>query len=92
MVSAQRSEPMTEDVKNFWLRRGLIVKAGLIDNALPTISVVMIGLTSGISSVFIWVSAVFTGMFIFLFLILMRREGTASIHSGLNRPGWPSPP
>jgi hypothetical protein len=67
----------------YWLahkdpkRNVAIVKAGLVDNALPTISIVVIGLTSGISSIFIWISAVFTGTFFMLFLILMPREGRA---------------
>lgn len=53
----------------YWLahkdpkRNVAIVKAGLVANALSTLSVLIIGLTSGISSLFIWISAVFTGMF-----------------------------
>ena len=67
----------------YWLARKdprrnvAIVKAGLVDNILPTISILFIGFTRGISSVFIWISAVFTGMFFILFLILMPREGKA---------------
>jgi hypothetical protein len=65
----------------YWLayedpvRNVAIVKAGLVDNALPTVAVLLIGLTSGISSAFIWLSAVLTGMFFLSFLILMPREG-----------------
>jgi hypothetical protein len=65
----------------YWLaykdpvRNAAIVKAGLVDNALPTVAVLLIGLTSGISSAFIWLSAVLTGMFFLSFLILMPREG-----------------
>lgn len=65
----------------YWLahrdprRNVAIVKAGLVDNALPTISILFIGFTRGISSVFIWISTVFTGIFFLLFLILMPREG-----------------
>jgi hypothetical protein len=65
----------------YWLaykdpvRNVAIVKAGLVDNALPTVVVLLIGLTSGISSAFIWLSAVLTGMFFLSFLILMPREG-----------------
>jgi hypothetical protein len=64
----------------YWLayrdpvRNVAIVQAGLVDNALPTIAVVVIGLTSGISSVFIWLSAVCTALFFLSFLILMPRE------------------
>jgi hypothetical protein len=71
----------------YWLahrdpkRNVAIVKAGLVDNALPTITVVVIGLTSGVSSIFIWVSAIFTGIFFFLFLILMPSERKAQEES-----------
>ena len=64
----------------YWLaykdpvRNVAILKAGLIDNALATIATVLIGLTSGISSAFMWISAVLTGLFFLLFLILMPRE------------------
>jgi hypothetical protein len=64
----------------YWLaykdpvRNVAILKAGLVDNALPTIAIVLIGLTSGISSAFIWLSAVLTGLFFLSFLILMPRE------------------
>jgi hypothetical protein len=64
----------------YWLaykdpvRNVAILKAGLVDNALATIAVVLIGLTSGISSAFIWLSAVLTGLFFLSFLILMPRE------------------
>jgi hypothetical protein len=63
----------------YWLARKdpvrnvAIVKAGVVDNALPTVAIVLIGLTSGISSVFMWLSAVLTGIFALLFLILMPR-------------------
>jgi hypothetical protein len=64
----------------YWLaykdpvRNVAILKAGLVDNALATIAVLLIGLTSGISSAFIWLSAVLTGLFFLSFLILMPRE------------------
>ncbi len=64
----------------YWLaykdpvRNVAILKAGLIDNGLATIAIVLIGLTSGISSAFIWLSAVLTGLFFMSFLILMPRE------------------
>jgi hypothetical protein len=65
----------------YWLARRdparnvAILRAGLVDNALPTIAVVLIGLTGGVSSAFIWLSAALTGTFFLLFLILMPREG-----------------
>ena len=52
-----------------------IVKAGLIDNALPTLAIAYLTLTAGVSSVFIWISALLTGLFFLLFLLLMPREG-----------------
>jgi hypothetical protein len=67
----------------YWLARRdparnvAVLQAGIVDNALPTIAVVVIGLTSGISSVFIWLSALLTGTFFLLFLVLMPREGRA---------------
>ena len=68
----------------YWLahkdpvRNVAIVKAGLVDNALATLVVVVMGLTSGISSAFIWLSALLTGVFFLSFLILMPREGQAA--------------
>ena len=64
----------------YWLasidpaRNVAIVRAGVVDNALVTLAIVVIGLTSGISSVFVWISAFLTGSFFVLFLILMPRE------------------
>ena len=68
----------------FWLahkdpvRNVAIVKAGLVDNILPTAGIVIIGFTSGISSVFIWLSAVLTGVFFLLFLVLIPHDGQAA--------------
>jgi hypothetical protein len=65
----------------YWLayrdpvRNVAIIRAGPVDNALPTLAIVLIGLTSGISSAFMWLSAIFTGLFFLLFLSLMPREG-----------------
>jgi len=64
----------------YWLaykdpvRNVAILKAGLVDNGLATVATVLIGLTSGISSAFMWISAVLTGLFFLSFLILMPRE------------------
>ncbi len=62
------------------LRNVAILKAGLIDNALPTLVIVLLGITVGISSVFIWISGLLTGLFFLLFLLLMPKEerGVAS--------------
>ena len=56
------------------LRNVAILKAGLIDNALPTLVIVFLGVTAGISSVFIWISGLLTGLFFLLFLLLMPKE------------------
>lgn len=56
------------------LRNIAILKAGLIDNILPTLVILSLGVTAGISSVFIWVSGLLTGSFFLLFLWLMPKE------------------
>jgi hypothetical protein len=56
------------------LRNVAILKAGLIDNALPTLVIVFLGVTGGVSSVFICISGLLTGLFFLLFLLLMPRE------------------
>lgn len=62
------------------LRNVAIVKAGIIDNALPTLAIIYLGITVGVSSAFIWISAFLTGSFFLLFLLLMpREEGHAAI-------------
>jgi hypothetical protein len=50
-----------------------IVKAGLVDNALPTLVIVFLGVTGQVSSVFILISGLLTGLFFVLFLLLMPR-------------------
>ncbi len=62
------------------VRNVAIVKAGLIDNALPTIAIVFMTLTAQVSSVFIWISGLLTGLFFLLFLVLMpHRENRLAI-------------
>lgn len=56
------------------LRNVAIIKAGLVDNALPTLVILYLGITAGISSIFIWISALFTGLFFLAFLLLMPAE------------------
>jgi len=55
------------------LRNVAIVKAGLVDNALPTLVIVFLGVTGQVSSVFILISGLLTGLFFVLFLLLMPR-------------------
>jgi len=56
------------------LRNVAILKAGLIDNALPTLIIILLGISGRVSSVFIWVSGLLTGLFFLSFLLLMPRE------------------
>jgi len=56
------------------VRNAAIVKAGLIDNALPTLVIVYLGITRGVSSAFIWISGLLTALFFVSFLVLMPRE------------------
>lgn len=56
------------------VRNVAIVRVGVVDNALATLVVVVLGLTAGVSSWFVWVSAVLTGLFCVAFLVLMPRE------------------
>jgi hypothetical protein len=56
------------------IRNVAILKAGLVDNAIPTLAVLYFGITSGISSAFIWISGLLTGLFFLSFLLLMPQE------------------
>jgi len=60
------------------VRNVAILKAGLVDNALPTLAIMIIGLTGGISSAFIWISGLLTGLFFLSFLLLMPRGRDSS--------------
>ena len=51
-----------------------ILRAGVADNGLVTVVIVVLGLTVGVSSWFIWLSAVLTGLFCLAFLVLMPKE------------------
>ncbi len=55
-------------------RNVAIVKAGLIDNALPTLVILFLGVTGRTSSVFVWISGLLTSLFFLSFLVLMPRE------------------
>lgn len=56
------------------LRNAAIVRAGVIDNGLVTLAIIVLGLTARVSSWFIWVSAVLTALFCIAFLVLMPQE------------------
>lgn len=60
------------------LRNVAILKAGLVDNGLVTLTIIVVGLTSGLSSWFFAVSAVLTALFFLAFLALMPREAQVS--------------
>lgn len=50
------------------------MKARLADNGLITLVILFLGLIGRVSSAFIWVSGLLTGLFFLLFLLLMPRE------------------
>jgi len=56
------------------VRNVAILKVGIVDNGLATLTIIFVGLTVGISSWFIWVSALLTAFFGAAFAILMPRE------------------
>ena len=56
------------------LRNAAILKVGVVDNGLVTLAVIVLGLTTGISSWFIWGSAVLTTFFCIAFLVLMPKD------------------
>ena len=51
-----------------------ILKTGIIDNGLITVTIIVLGLTSGVSSWFIRISAVLTAFFCIAFIVLLPRE------------------
>jgi hypothetical protein len=51
-----------------------ILKFGIVDNGLTTLTVIVLGFTVGISSWFIWVSGIPTAFFCIAFVMLMPRE------------------
>ena len=60
------------------VRNVAIVRAGVVDNGLVTVTIVVLGLTIGGLSWFMWVSAVLTALFGIAFLALMPREARES--------------
>lgn len=48
-----------------------ILKFGVVDNGLATLTIIVIGLTVGVSSWFFWLSAGITGLFCVAFVWLM---------------------
>lgn len=56
------------------VRNVAILKAGIVDNGLVTLTIIILGLTKGVSSWFIWLSGVLTALFCIAFIVLMPRE------------------
>jgi hypothetical protein len=51
-----------------------VLKFGIVDNGLITLTIIVLGLTVGISSWFIWVSGILTAFFCVAFVVLVPRE------------------
>jgi hypothetical protein len=51
-----------------------ILKFGIVDNGLITLTIIVLGLTVGISSWFIWVSGILTALFCVAFVVLVPKE------------------
>lgn len=60
------------------LRNTAIVRVGVVDNGLVTLVIIVLGLSTGVSSWFIWVSAVLAALFCIAFLVLMPQEAEES--------------
>ncbi len=56
------------------IRNRAIVAAGVVDNGMATLTILGVALTTGVSSWFVWLSAVLTAFLCIAFLTLMPRE------------------
>ncbi len=56
------------------IRNVVILKFGIVDNGLTTLTIIVLGFTVGISSWFIWVSGILTAFFCIAFVMLIPRE------------------
>ena len=56
------------------VRNIAILKFGVVDNGLATVTIIVMGLTVGVSSWFFWLSAVLTAFFCIAFASLMPGE------------------
>jgi hypothetical protein len=52
------------------VRNVAILKVGVVDNGLATLTVIILGLTVGISSWYVWVSGALTALFCIAFAVL----------------------
>ncbi|GAB4506574.1 MAG: hypothetical protein Kow00123_07120 [Anaerolineales bacterium] len=55
------------------VRNVAIIQAGLVDNGLITLVILFLGLTGRVTSAFLALSGLLTGLFFLLFLLLMPR-------------------
>ncbi len=55
------------------VRNVAIIQAGLVDNGLITLVILFLGLTGRVTSAFLALSGLLTGLFFLLFLVLMPR-------------------
>ena len=51
-----------------------IIKVGVVDNGLAALTVIILGLTVGVSSWFVWASGALAALFCVVFVVLMPRE------------------
>lgn len=56
------------------IRNVVILKFGIVDNGLTTLTIIVLGFTVGISSWFIWVSGILPAFFCIAFVMLIPRE------------------
>jgi hypothetical protein len=59
------------------IRNVAIVRAAVVDNGLATLVTLVLTAFSGLSSVFMWVSGLFTFLFFISFILLMPKTETA---------------
>ncbi len=56
------------------VRNVAILKAGVVDNGMVTLTILVMALTKGLSSWVLWLSMVLTAAFCIAFLVLMPKE------------------
>jgi hypothetical protein len=68
----------------YWLayrapvKNAVVVKVGIVDNGLVTLTIIALGLTAGVTNAFIWISAALTTFFCVAFSVLLPREAKTS--------------
>ena len=56
------------------VKNAAIVRFGVVDNGLVTLTIIVLGLTTGVTSWFVWASGVLTALFCVVFVVLRPRE------------------